>query len=60
LSKNGAADAGLLPISVDNGMILLPIFHMTGGAIATAGVALAADNSGRPNPRAADATMTPR
>jgi hypothetical protein len=48
------------PMSVDNGMILLEIFHVTGRAVATAGADLAADNSGWPNHCAADATMTPR
>jgi hypothetical protein len=33
---------------LDNGMILLPIFNMTGRAAATAGPNLSADNSGRP------------
>jgi hypothetical protein len=42
LRKTAAADAG----PVDNSMILLLISRMTGGAAATAGLNLSADNPG--------------
>ena len=48
------------PVSVDNGMILLAIFHVTGRAVATAGPNLSARQLRPPNPRAAGATMKPR